>query len=97
MPLLRLLTPQLSVENLRATLDALREILGRQWLHLSVAESADVRDAPGLKRGAVVRGHVAEAVGEGFRMHLRPVGSDRPREMHRIKLPRPRARRLERQ
>ena len=88
-PLLRTVTPQLAVEDLRDALDALGECFGCDGFHLPVAEPVDVGGPPGLDRGAVERCHVAVSEAERFGMHLRPVGGHRSGEVQRIQVPRP--------
>src|SRR5207248_10616356 len=94
-PVTKLLSPILPLEDLFRPPEAFRELILRNRPHDAVPEAVDVPHLERLDQHAVRAGELARTTPEGRRMELHPVPRRRPREVNGVELPGAWARGLE--
>jgi len=91
----KLLSPELSLDDLFRTLEALRDLGLRNRPHRLVPEAVDVLHLERVEQHPVEAGEVAETALEGLGMGLGPVPRQRAWKVNGLELPRTGARGLE--
>jgi len=95
LPVAKLRSPELLLEDLLRTRKALRDLLLGYRQHCPIREAIDVRGHHRVEQHPVVLGELPKTTLERLGMHLGPVARHRTGKVHRIDRPRPRAGGLE--
>jgi hypothetical protein len=94
-PIAKLLSPELPLEDFFRALQALRDVVLRDRPHCPVSEAVDVLVLEGVDQHPVEAYEVLNAAPECLGMGLCPVARRRSRPVDRVELPRAGAGRLE--
>src|SRR5438093_12230421 len=86
-PLAKLLSPELPLENLLGALETPRDLIFRNRPHDLVREAVDVRHFERADQHAVGSGELARTALEGCGMKLGPVSRSRARKVNGVELP----------
>src|SRR5215212_5186794 len=87
-PLAKLLSPELALEDLLRPPEALRDLALRNRDERLVDEAVDVPVLQGVDQHSVEAGELAETPHEGLGVHPGPVARHGAREVNRVQVPR---------